>query len=424
MVILGLAFLIIVFFVLVLIGIVPGLRKGTGDKITLTVWGPLKDGNTISALAADYRKISPKVDVKYRQFDPATYENDLLNALASSNAPDIIMFHNTWLPKHADKVLPANEEQISFEKFKNLFPTVAQQDFAPDNAVYALPLYIDTLALLYNEDIFDNKGLVAPPENWEELQNPIAKLREIDKSGKLVKAVAAIGGSDESVNRATDLLNLIMLQAGTKMVDDKFTAAVFNSPAGLEALEFYTKFSNKSHPFYAWDENFGYSVDEFANGRVGMIFDYAQQRDFLKEKNPFLRFRAAMMPQPKDAQQNINFANYWGMAVANKSQNPAAAWEFMLYLSADQNAAFKYLQLTKRPPALRNLINANLTNLDYGVFAKQALTARSWPQIDNAAVENSFSKMIKSVIGAQLGSDQALERAEHEITQLMQKRIR
>ena len=83
--------------------------------------------------------------------------------------------------------------------------------------------------------------------------------------------------------------------------------------------------------------------------------------------------------------------------------------------------AKKYFEITRRPPALKTLIGENINEPDFGVFAKQSLIARSWPEIDNNAVDNSLSNMIKSVITGQLSALDSIKKAEDEITQLMQK---
>ena len=119
-----------------------------------------------------------------------------------------------------------------------------------------------------------------------------------------------------------------------------------------------------------------------------------------------------------------NIASYWGLGVTNNSLNSQAAWNLIFALTTDTNTATKYLELARRPPALRSLVNTYLNDPDLGVFAKQALTARSWPQINNTAVTASFSRMIESVIGGQKDVEQALQQSEDEITNLMSRRIR
>ena len=424
LIILGVAGLFILIIVLLFVGILPGLRpRQQTAAVTLNVLGIFDKPSIFQDLANSYRQSRPKTEIKYRQLNADNYENELLNALASPQPPDIFMFHGSWLPKHYDKILPLNESQLPLVRFRELFPTVVEQNFAPDGIIYALPLYIDTLALFYNKDIFDDKGIALPPKTWTEFQDIVSDLRELDKIGKINKAAAAIGGSNKSVNRASDLLNLLMLQAGTPMVDQSFTRAAF-AREGENQLKFYTQFADAKSPYFTWNEALHYSLDNFAEETTAMIFNYAYQIPVLKDKNPFLNFAAALMPQPSGAEKSVNYANYWGLAVSNKSRNPAAAWDFILSVTADPETSRKYLNSTGHPPALRSLINERLNDPVLGVFARQSLTARSWPQIDNVAIENSFSKMIESVISGRLTARQAIQQAENEISQVMAQKRR
>ena len=130
-----------------------------------------------------------------------------------------------------------------------------------------------------------------------------------------------------------------------------------------------------------------------------------------------MNLEVALMLQ-LDANQPVNYADYWGLAVSAQSGNPSAAWDFIMYFSADQTIAEKYLQESKRPPALRSLIQKYLNDPDLGVFSQQALTAKSWRQPDNIAIRRIFSNMIESVLNGRLYVSQALEQAENEVNSL------
>lgn len=402
---------IVLFLLLVFLGVIPGLRTDSQKQIkaNLEFWGVTDNKSAYQTVIDQFQNLYPGVRINYRQFDdPKAYEKELINALAANRGPDIFMLHNTWLPKHYDKIFPLSQEKLSFADFSDkLFPEVVKQDFTANKIIYALPLSIDTLSLIYNKDIFNQSGVALAPTTWEEFQSIIPKLRIIDKTGQLTRAAAAIGGSNKSIDRATDLLTVLMLQTGTEMTDKDFTRATF-SQQGLNALEFYTRFANPANFDYTWNESLQYSLDAFSRGSVAMIFNYASQVAEFKTKNPFLNLAVAAVPQ-RDPTKAVNFANYWGYTVSKKSSYPDLAWDFILLLTTNQENVNTYLQTTQKPPALRSMIT------------KQILTAKSWPQIDNNAVETIFSDMIESVIRGKQTAQTALSQAEAQITQLMKR---
>ena len=144
-----------------------GVRRPSEELSgNLAFWGVFDSQNTMNGVINAYRARQPKVQIRYTELNPGTYESDLVNALAGANPPDVFMIHNTWLPKHFNKIIPLNK--MSVDDLRKLYPMVVEQDFAPDGVVYALPLYIDTLAAFYNQDTFDNKSIAVPPKTWKE----------------------------------------------------------------------------------------------------------------------------------------------------------------------------------------------------------------------------------------------------------------
>ena len=410
-IILSVVIVIVIVFGLMYLGILPGLRQRELRPVILNFWGVGDDSPVFGEILSDYQQLHPNVRINYRRFDENGYEQNILNALAANEKVDIIMFKNSWLPKHFDKIIPLPpsfaeasagkaEVNFSFSDFQNLYPTVAIQDFAPEKVIYALPLYIDTLAMFYNRDIFDSKAIALPPKNWSEVQSLSKKIK------------IAMGASDRQIANASDLLNALFVQSGAPIVDQNFTRAQFAAD-GEGTLAFYTQFKYPSQQ---------YSFDSFANGESAIIFGYHDQIKELLSRNPFLPLKIAPLPRPTASLQNINWARYYGLAVSRNSASPHEAWKFILFLAANPAESEKYLAHSGHPPALRSLINKKIDDPDMGVFAQQALSARSYPQIDDNFIRNIFSDMVESVTSGQLSPYSAVVRAESEITRLIQSR--
>lgn len=428
LIIIGSVLVIVLFFTLVFLGVIPGLRTDLGGKTELLMWGVYDSADDFAGSFARLNAALPNLSIRYIQKDPLTYETELVNALALGSAPDIVMVHNSWLPKHANKLSPAPAVTFDLKAVRDLFPSVVEQDFVSGGNVYALPLYIDTLALYYNQELLDAAGLVSPPLTWDEFVAAVDKLKSVDRSGKITRAAAAIGGSADSVNRAADLIYLLMLQSGARMVDSDYINAVFadyykdSVRPGLSALEFYTQFSNPRSSHYTWNDSLHYSLDSFTEGTTAMIFDYSFSRETVTSKNPFLKFGVAKVPQLSDAPIPVNFADYWGLSVLNRSPYRALAWQAVAFLTADTGAAGDYLTATSRPPALRSLLSSCSRSVTLSPFCSQTLTARTWPRPDRDKVDAIFSDSVKSVLNGKLSVLNALREAQDNITLLMNKK--
>lgn len=398
---------------------------------TLEVWGVFDGTATFSDSIKAFEKANSGTKVNYRVIPYNEYEKTLLNALAAGQGPDIFMIHDTWLPRHIDKLQPmpssfpdTKAPLRTLRQFQDLFVGVAYNDLVNDNKIYAMPLYVDTLALYYNKDMFASAGITHPPTTWDEFMANVKVLTQFDASHNITISGAAIG-SARNINRSTDILMMLMLQSGVQMTNNDgnqatFAHSVAGQPVGERALTFYTDFTNPQKEIYTWNDNLHYSVDAFAAGETAMMLNYQHQLAAIRERAPRLNFGVAAMPQAT-ATDRRTYGDYWALGVALRSQQPYAAWRFVDYMTAGEGN-IPYLNAADRPAARNDLIEQQKSEQDMGVFAEQALTARSWFQVDNQTIETIFADMIDSVnLGRQSVRD-AIKEAEAKVTVLMSGR--
>jgi multiple sugar transport system substrate-binding protein len=429
----------------------PGCKEDlTKGKEELVIWGVFDDSDAFTPLIKSFNETYDKVKITYYKKTYTDYEDDLVDALAAGRGPDIFMIENTWLPKHVDKIAPipstskySGENSMTVREFKDAFVDVAAQDFiyAPTDEdgnslgeyIYALPLFVDTLALYWNKDIFNSAGISTPPKDWNEFNEMVEKLTKRDESNNILLSGASIG-TVKNINRGSDILMMLMLQTGAEMVSEKKDEATFDKSVlaqgqlyqpGLNSLQFYTNFADPSKKSYTWNNNLDYSIDAFAQGKSAMMINYSFHISTVKAKQPHLRFGIAPIPQPKDSQIDVTYPNYWGMTVsANTTANKQLyAWIFLKWLTS-QTQAQQYLDKTERPTARRDLVDYQQKSLELGVYAKQSLSARSWYQVDNLDITAIFDEMINSVNNGQLDASRALSQAASQVSNLMEKKLK
>lgn len=427
LVIFGAVVIVVIFLALLFTCTIPGLKSCAEVEQRLegaiTFWG-LDEENAYETANTSFAERFPGVEMAYRGFDSEeTYESALLQALAAGDGPDIFMIPNRSLPRNIAKISAIPETRLSIVQLREAFPQIVEHDFVVQERIYALPVSIDTLALLYNRDLIDQAG-VAIPTTWEEFQNAIPKVTKFSDGKRIKEAGAAIGTSNKNIEQGVDILNLLMLQTGTKMVSDDFLRAAFASTEGVDALRFYTQFSNGRSDVYTWNASMPSALDSFARGDAVMIFEYASAIPKIQERNNFINIGVAPVPQPQDAKIAVTYPEYWGYTVSKQSENPALAWEYILTLVGETENAKSYLQTKNLPPALRTLITGSYANdPDLHVFARQALTARSWPQANNIEIEKAFSNAIHLVNTNQRTPLKALQETAETVTDLMRKSV-
>lgn len=435
--------------------------------LSLEVWGTLDQNDALNEIFENYKKIDPNIfSITYKKIATDTYKKELVDALASGQGPDIFLMNNTWLPSFKDKVVAAPEAPsvLNEQKFRTNFVDVAATDFLDSGKIYAVPLSVDSLGLYYNKDLFNEAGITSPPADWNQFIADVRKLTHISATGEIVQSGAAIGTA-YNINRSTDVLNLVMLQNGTNMIDDS-SRVRFNDSSmevdktifpGEDALNFYTQFADSNSPNYTWNPSLHYSIDAFSEGKTAMMFNYSWHMNTIADKAPKLNFAVASVPQFANTPK-INFANYWGYAVA-KNKTPqsspygnsktaapisndtrvAEAWRFLTYLttkpdgtfipaavgsgigktvSANFDPAKSFLEHTGTPAARRDIIEEQKKDPRIGVFAADNLIDRSWKESDPDSIEAIFAEMINQVNKGQSSVADALKTAAMRVQNL------
>lgn len=447
------------------------------QPVTLTVWGVWDDSSDFDAFIKSYQATYSYITIQYRRFRYDEYEKALIEAFATDRGPDIFAVHNSWMEKYhslglisplPEKITMARpivtgtfkkevtqqketKNSLTVPELKKKFIDVVYRDAVAKDTVksgetekivekiYGLPLSVDTLAMFYNKDLFNNAGITTPPLYWDnDFQQYVKKLTKQDNKGQIIQSGVALGGS-KNIERSTDVLSALMMQSGAEMMSNGY-ARFSEIPAGMEkkfapgveALRFYTDFANPAKEVYCWNSQMPNSLDLFTQGKLAMVFGYSYMLPTIKANGPKINFAISPFPQIKD-NPTINFANYWLYTVSNKiltnpsnlekgdayaKQKQAVAWNFIQYI-ADETQVKSYLESTKRPTALRSLVDGQKEDEVLSVFADQLLTSKSWYEgTDPNATENFMKEMIDKIVSGQMLLNDAINEAAKKISQI------
>lgn len=419
--------------------------------VALTYWRVFDNQDSFQEIINAYRALHPNVTIEYRKFRYEEYESELLNALAEDRGPDIFSLPNTWIKKYQNKILPLPESitlpyqvtagtikkevvtqlqtasSLSLRDLRNNFLDVVYNDVViltssgndtpAKEKIYGLPLSMDTLALFYNRALLNNAGIPQPPQSWSEFQDQVKRLTKLDKDGNIIQSGAALGTS-ANVERSSDIVAILMMQDGAKMVDENGNIAFNTLPQGLtgrtanpgvEALAFYTDFANPLKEVYTWNSKMPDSLQAFMAGKTAFYFGYSYNLPVIKQGAPKLDFGVTAIPQIA-GNQPVNFANYWVETVSQKTKHINEAWDFIQFATKAENA-IKYLNAAGKPTALRSLISQQLNDVALNPFVAELLTAKSWYQgSDPLGMEKIFHSMIDQGLNiATLGDPNKLQ---------------
>lgn len=426
------------------------VKKAT-EPITLEYWRVFDDSDAFSEIIAKYKSLHPNITINYRKYRIEEYESELINALAEDRGPDIFSIHNTWVKKYENKITPLPEQitmayqvektgiqketvsemrtskSLTINDLQRLFVDVVANDAIVNGKILGLPLSVDTLALFYNKDLFNSAGIANPPMYWDQVfQQNVKKLTKQNTKREITQSGVALGSS-KNISRFSDILIALMMQNGSTIIENnrvvfnKIPERLANSGynPGLGALIFFTDFSNPIKEVYSWNETLPNSLDMFISGNLAMTFGYSYDLPTIKARAPKMNFSVVKLPQIS-GNPEVNIANYWLETVSKKSKYQNEAWDFIQFAIKEEQAK-SYLAKTKKPTALRSLIEFQKSDANLEPFVSQVLTAKSWYHGANpAGAETAIGDMITNAAQNYEQLQEVLEFGANQVQQTLQ----
>lgn len=352
-------------------------------KLTIWVYGWEKaSADKIQEDTAAYKEATG-VEVTVVPIASDSYSTKIQATLAGGNNPDLAFVdagvQSTQLASKG-KLLALKEYGV--EEYKDKFYDSVWDTMVYKDDVYGLRITSNNLALFYNKEMFANKGLDLPI---------------YDKNG----------------GYTWNWLPFLWQNGGEFLNDDR-TEAVFNSPEGVEALEFWKKMvqEDKSVPLQAAPTG----VNRFTSGITAMVLDGPWSLNtFLSDPEFKDKFGVAPLPQKKTRATVVGGE---GVAVFSNTKSPQEAYDYLVHLTcSDFVQTFWENWITIPPQPEFKDFYAN--NSEYGpyiqVISDQMECSRtrpftpSWPQIENTLGIDLQSYMFDKEDDAQAALDKAAE---------------
>lgn len=235
-----------------------------GGPVTITWWDTSNATNeapTYKALVKEFEAANKDIKVKYVNvpFDQA--QNKFDTAAGSKGAPDVLRSEVGWTPAFAKKgfFLPLDGTEALADQAKFQPNLIEQAKY--DGKTYGVPFVTDTLALVYNKELFEKAGIKEAPKTWDDLKKAAAKIKS--KTG-----VDGYWGSTQAYYAQSFLYG-----AGTDTVDAEGKKITVASPEAKEAYGTWLDlFDGKGlHKADTTADAYAHIQDAFVNGKVASI---------------------------------------------------------------------------------------------------------------------------------------------------------
>lgn len=297
-------------------------------ELRIASWFPADSPDALATEAIrKFEASHPGVTVKWETIDWGTYWSKIPVEVAAGVAPDLLTV--TYAEQDASWIQQGMF--LPLDSFVRGASGLPLNDFdAPvlragmmDGRLYYIPVRINVLTWIYNQDLIDQAGLQTPRAGWtwDDLLNITRKLTRRDGGGKV-----QVYGT--RVDTWPLMSYTFIYGGGGRLFDDENTLlpgkAVYNSPEALSGLRFYFDLVTTQGVAPAPNVAGGYV---FEKGQLGMIQTGNWFLSRLPQLAPGVRFGGAIAPVGKVP--FVAQGGGTGYGISRASKHPELAWELL-----------------------------------------------------------------------------------------------
>jgi ABC-type glycerol-3-phosphate transport system substrate-binding protein len=282
----------------------------------------------MNEVKAAFEKDNPDVTLTLVDSPFLGFHDKVINLFQANVLADVVMAQVDWPVEYAELgILEPLDAFIAKEPkpfMDNIFPTFHKKWRGKQ---YYLPIETGPVALFYNTEIFRKAGIAGPPKTWDEYVQ-IAK--KVTNPEQKIFATTGTMSAEPPTNLTYDLYPLIY-QAGGDVIDEKTNKAVFNSPAGVKAVQWYVDLMNVHKVSVPGILSNGEKEKRanFAAGNIAMMFEGSFGIPIQRQMNANLQFDVALMPRETTTGTVVRGAVN---CMTTQAKNKEAAWKFMRWL--------------------------------------------------------------------------------------------
>lgn len=303
-------------------------------KVTLRIGLPSGGSITPIELIEEFKAANPDINIITDEAPWSDFRTKLDLQIGGKNEPDVYITDSGHATSIASKgVLMDLTEKIDEDLNKDDYISSLFALSDSDGKVWGVPHAVNSVALFYNEELFDKAGLEYPNENstWEDILQAAKKLT----GPKNKDGVSDVYGLAMGATMTLGWYPIILATGGTPL-DETRTKSNFDDPktiAGVKKFEEMVKM--QISPPSAWTSANGGKAATFYQGKIAMTLMQSSSVNSIVANNPDLKFNVANIPYGWDGQRNtIYVPNVWVISGRASKEKQEAAWKWLkFYLS-------------------------------------------------------------------------------------------
>ncbi len=375
--------------------------------VKISMWGDVQPDKGLSAAIAGFNQSHQKThNISYSYIKPEDFESKLIESIADGKAPDTVLISNTKILRLENKLVSIPYASIPLSKFNDTYIEAAKAFLGP-KGVIGFPLLIDPIVFYWNHDMFTNASIINGPKYWDDIISIEPQLTKRGVVTGTFDASAIALGEYENITHAKDIIATLLIQTGIPIIERdstgktvaslKSTVRTTGEPPIDSALRFYMDFANPLKTLYSWNRTQPASLDAFLADKLAMYIGRSSDYKFIQEKNPHLAFEVGQVPQMRGTSAEATYAEVLGVSILKASKQQQGAMSVLSALASDSNFINMWSKASLLPPARKDLLSKQQSDLIMPVFYNAAIRSKTWLDPNEEKTSSSFGQAINGL---------------------------
>lgn len=311
--------------------------SGSGGEVTLEFtqwWEPELPDGTFRTLMDKFEEQNPGIKVKLLSGPYASTKEQLVAGAAAQTMPDVVGLDGAWVSDFAKQ--GAIADLTALMKKQGYDDSQLASQIKIDDKTYMIPVVNFVYPMFANMDLLQAAGVTEMPSTREEFE---AAAKSVAGSGDDVSGWALPLSLETPNGAQNDIMSWVWASGGSMLKDGKpylvGNADVESASEFIKSLWDAGVVTPGAFTMKEQDK-----VEDFTNGRVGLMIDSLAHVNTIREGNADLSFDISAIPAVAgyDGERGMPYAS-WGIGVSGTTEHAAEAWKLVEFLmSADINA--------------------------------------------------------------------------------------
>lgn len=293
-------------------------------------WEPELPEGSLRQIMDQFEAENPGIKVKLLSGPYASTKEQVVAGAAAGTMSDVVGLDGAWVSDFVKQGSIADLSQLMQDAGYDDSQLASQ--VALDGSTYMIPVVNFVYPMFVNNEVLNNAGVDKVPVNRTEFMEAAKKITDPEKN--IYAWICPL--SLETPNGIQNDVMSWVWSSGKSMLKDGRPDLV--NPDIKDAMTYIkTLYDAKVIAPGAFTMKEQDKVEEFTNGRVGMMISSLAHINTIRTSNEKLDFSIAAMPVEDGytGKQGIPYAS-WGIGIAENSPHKAEAWKLVEFLMSEK----------------------------------------------------------------------------------------